>query len=1196
MEDGTGDSPTLASTLTDAGAALAGRYRVRARLGRGASKEVYLAYDERLDREVALAIVVGAASSASARARVEREAQVTGRLGDHPNVITVYDVGEHDGVPYLVLRAMGGGSLACAMARERLAVADVLRIGREIAAALAHAHAHGIVHRDVKPDNVWLAADGSAALGDFGIAHLAGADRLTAEGIVVGTVRYLAPEQIRGEVAGPASDLYALGVTLYELVTGRPPFHGRGPGARAHPAPDGGAGGAVAACAGRAARARAADHGAARQGAAAPPRVGRRGRGGARRDERERDRRRRRRRAPAAARRAGRAPARRGARRARRRRRPRGPARAARPLQRGHRAARRQRRAPPRRRARRRVRADRVARRRRDARRARRRRAARGDRRAAARARVRRGLPRRRTARHDGRHRRGDHRRRRPGRARRARRDPARRRRSAPPSQRDAAIDADSGRLLELRARAAGAAAHAGDAVRRPLAASSPRCTPRSRGRATSAPAGSSPSPERRGSASRGWRGEFLGAAARSGDRARGPLPRLRRGHDVPRARRHRARARAATRARASRSCWPATSRRCAGVLSAIGLSDEPAQAEETAWALRRLLERLARDRPLVVAIEDIHWAEPPLLDLLDHVVALSSGSPILLVCLTRPELLETHPGVGRAAAQPLGARARRARRRRRRASSPRASAPTELSPRGSRGAPRATRCSSSSSSPSTAGRTRASCRRASRPCWRRASTASERGERTLLQHAAVEGRTFHAGALAALLPSRRAPRAGDAPRRARAQGADRRRSARVSGRGRLSLHPRAHPRGGLRGAVQGGRAPSSTRTSRGGWRHSREPRTRSSATTSSGPASSRPSSGRPASASDALARRAAQRLEAASRAALARGDAQASQRLPRARDRRSSRPTMRCAARCCPRSASALFEAGRMVEAAQVLDDAIAHASATRRPGTRTRRARVRAAGDRDERPGRRDGLRISRRGAARCFASARPTTAASRAPGRCARQRLRGGAPARRRRGMADAPRTSRDVRAISASCSTSSNGGRRPPSSGPCRFPRRYVVVRSSGEIVAASPRSSASIFNALAVLHAMQGGFDRADRYLRRGQRDPRRVRRHWPRTCPTYEAIVRMLGGQPERAEAVLRADIGRPRVDERNEHARDDDGDARPGGLRAGARRRGRRAVPHDGTRHGDRRRLHTSDLPWRAGEVPRARWPVRRR
>jgi class 3 adenylate cyclase len=225
MDDDTGDAPTLDSGLPGPGGPVAGRYHLRARLGRGASKEVYLAYDERLDREVALAIVVGAGEGNSdARARVTREAQVTGRLGDHPNVITVYDTGEHEGVPYLVLRAMTGGALADRIARERLSVAEAIRVGGEIAAALAHAHEHDVVHRDVKPDNVWLGADGSAALGDFGVAHLAGAERLTAEGVVVGTVRYLSPEQIRGSGVGPASDLYALGVTLYELVTGGPPF------------------------------------------------------------------------------------------------------------------------------------------------------------------------------------------------------------------------------------------------------------------------------------------------------------------------------------------------------------------------------------------------------------------------------------------------------------------------------------------------------------------------------------------------------------------------------------------------------------------------------------------------------------------------------------------------------------------------------------------------------------------------------------------------------------------------------------------------------------------------------------------------------------------------------------------------------------------------------------------------------------
>ena len=186
--DETSDPGTFASAPPGAAGMVAGRYHVRGRLGHGASKEVYLAYDERLDREVALALVLG-----GERSRLEREARVTGRLGDHPNVITIYDTGEVDGIPYLVLRAMRGGSLADRLDRGRPTLADVLRIGRDVAVALAHAHAHGVVHRDVKPGNVWLAADGSAALGDFGIAHEIGADRITTEGLVLGTVCYLSP-------------------------------------------------------------------------------------------------------------------------------------------------------------------------------------------------------------------------------------------------------------------------------------------------------------------------------------------------------------------------------------------------------------------------------------------------------------------------------------------------------------------------------------------------------------------------------------------------------------------------------------------------------------------------------------------------------------------------------------------------------------------------------------------------------------------------------------------------------------------------------------------------------------------------------------------------------------------------------------------------------------------------------------------
>ena len=210
----------------------AGRYQVRRFLGEGGRKRVYQAYDRALDREVALATVKTEDLDTAALERVRREAQAMGRLGDHPHIVTVYDIGDEDGRPYIVSQYMPGGSveeLVVGAEGHRLAVADAVRIADEIGAALEHAHALGIVHRDIKPANVWLAEGGSTRLGDFGLAAAATSpsrSRLTKEGMMVGTVAYMAPEQALGQEVDTRADLYSLGALLYELLTGRPPFVG----------------------------------------------------------------------------------------------------------------------------------------------------------------------------------------------------------------------------------------------------------------------------------------------------------------------------------------------------------------------------------------------------------------------------------------------------------------------------------------------------------------------------------------------------------------------------------------------------------------------------------------------------------------------------------------------------------------------------------------------------------------------------------------------------------------------------------------------------------------------------------------------------------------------------------------------------------------------------------------------------------
>src|SRR5579883_3106726 len=203
----------------------AGRYQIQGRLGEGGQKHVLLARDLRLDREVVLSVLKPGGDPASQQ-RLIREARALAALGDHPNIVTVFDIGEEAGCPYLVCQYVQGGSVADLLRASPagLPAERVLAIAIGVCHALAYAHAAGIVHRDIKPANIWLTQDGSVKLGDFGLALRLNSAEVTMSRMLVGTATYISPEQATGDPAGPASDLYSLGVVLYELLTGRPPF------------------------------------------------------------------------------------------------------------------------------------------------------------------------------------------------------------------------------------------------------------------------------------------------------------------------------------------------------------------------------------------------------------------------------------------------------------------------------------------------------------------------------------------------------------------------------------------------------------------------------------------------------------------------------------------------------------------------------------------------------------------------------------------------------------------------------------------------------------------------------------------------------------------------------------------------------------------------------------------------------------
>src|SRR5438105_7012079 len=205
-----------------------GRYEINGELGRGAMGVVYKATDPTIGRTVALKTMRLDVHGLDAKEMVRRfqnESRAAGVL-NHPNIVTIYDAGEHDGIFYIAMEFIEGTTLHELMAEKRVLAADeVIQIARQICCGLDYAHSNGIVHRDIKPANIMITPNGTVKIMDFGIAKAGGG--MTSTGQVLGTPNYMSPEQVKGKPLDGRSDLFSLGVVLYEMATGEKPFVGQ---------------------------------------------------------------------------------------------------------------------------------------------------------------------------------------------------------------------------------------------------------------------------------------------------------------------------------------------------------------------------------------------------------------------------------------------------------------------------------------------------------------------------------------------------------------------------------------------------------------------------------------------------------------------------------------------------------------------------------------------------------------------------------------------------------------------------------------------------------------------------------------------------------------------------------------------------------------------------------------------------------